>query len=122
VCVVGCSSCCIFTDLLYSKSDATDIESFQEFKKFVEKCILLEKRSARPKKVMVWLDIEEVKRIWKAVRLVHQHIYSWFYKLFGSATCQAIQRVMLMRYAYTTMVIHLIPNLVDLGCWRKRNE
>jgi hypothetical protein len=66
-CVITYSSILAFTDLIHSKSDATDIESADEFKKFVEKYIILDKRSARPKKVMIWLDIEEVKRVWKTV-------------------------------------------------------
>lgn len=44
-----------------------DIENADEYRKFVKKYILLEKSSARPKKVLIMLDIEEVKRVFKAV-------------------------------------------------------
>ncbi|KAF8226641.1 hypothetical protein L208DRAFT_1380133 [Tricholoma matsutake] len=48
------------------KSDATDIDCGEEYREFVKKSVLVDASSARPKRVMVWLDIEEVKRVFKS--------------------------------------------------------
>jgi hypothetical protein len=48
-----------------------DIENAEEYRKFVKKHILLEKSSARPKKILVWFNIEEVKCVFKTVHTQH---------------------------------------------------
>lgn len=55
------------THYFFKKSDATDIKNMDEYKKFMKKYVLLKKSSTRPKKVMVWLDIKEVKPVYKMV-------------------------------------------------------
>jgi hypothetical protein len=59
----------IYVSFCRRKSDATDIDCGEEYRKFVKKSVLVDASSARPKRVMVWLDIEEVKRVFKAVSL-----------------------------------------------------
>lgn len=59
----------IYVSFCCSKSDATDIDCGEQYRKFVKKSVLVDTSSAQPKRVMVWLDTEEVKRVFKSVSL-----------------------------------------------------